>query len=80
MEPSCLCNRGFQNSIKVRLQVLFGIRMHKDTIYVNHTLTVSHDIIFCIRSAYLPLNNYMIFNDVEGLYTSTFEAERKVCC
>lgn len=30
-------------------------------------------------SAYIPLNNYMVFNDVDGLYTYTFEAERKVC-
>lgn len=30
-------------------------------------------------STYIPLNNYMVFNDVDGLYTYTFEAERKVC-
>lgn len=29
-------------------------------------------------SAYVPLNNYLVFNDVDGLYTYTFEAERKV--
>ena len=29
-------------------------------------------------SAYIPLNNYLVFNDVDGLYTYTFEAERKV--
>ncbi|KAG2471428.1 LMOD3 protein, partial [Polypterus senegalus] len=28
-------------------------------------------------SAYNPLNNYLVFNDVDGLYTYTFEAERK---
>uniref|UniRef100_A0A4W6DFN8 NEDD8-activating enzyme E1 catalytic subunit n=1 Tax=Lates calcarifer TaxID=8187 RepID=A0A4W6DFN8_LATCA len=28
-------------------------------------------------SAYIPLNNYLVFNDVDGLYTYTFEAERK---
>lgn len=33
----------------------------------------------CLCSAYIPLNNYMVFNDVDGLYTYTFEAERKVC-
>uniref|UniRef100_A0A8C1GW73 NEDD8-activating enzyme E1C n=1 Tax=Cyprinus carpio TaxID=7962 RepID=A0A8C1GW73_CYPCA len=31
-------------------------------------------------SAYVPLNNYMVFNDVDGLYTYTFEAERKENC
>uniref|UniRef100_A0A8C5B2E3 NEDD8-activating enzyme E1 catalytic subunit n=1 Tax=Gadus morhua TaxID=8049 RepID=A0A8C5B2E3_GADMO len=31
-------------------------------------------------SAYAPLNNYMVFNDVDGLYTYTFEAERKDNC
>uniref|UniRef100_A0A3Q4AC93 NEDD8-activating enzyme E1 catalytic subunit n=1 Tax=Mola mola TaxID=94237 RepID=A0A3Q4AC93_MOLML len=31
-------------------------------------------------SAYLPVNNYMVFNDVDGLYTYTFEAERKENC
>lgn len=25
-----------------------------------------------------PLNNYMVFNDSDGLYTYTFEAEKKV--
>lgn len=31
-----------------------------------------------LDSAYIPLNNYLLFNDVDGLYTCTFEAERKV--
>lgn len=31
-------------------------------------------------SAYIPLNNYLVFNDVDGLYTFTFEAERKENC
>ncbi|XP_078518503.1 NEDD8-activating enzyme E1 catalytic subunit-like [Lissotriton helveticus] len=31
-------------------------------------------------SAYIPLNNYFVFNDVDGLYTYTFEAERKDNC
>uniref|UniRef100_A0A8C4HUP2 NEDD8-activating enzyme E1 catalytic subunit n=1 Tax=Dicentrarchus labrax TaxID=13489 RepID=A0A8C4HUP2_DICLA len=31
-------------------------------------------------SAYISLNNYMVFNDVDGLYTYTFEAERKENC
>ncbi|NXK35402.1 UBA3 enzyme, partial [Piprites chloris] len=31
-------------------------------------------------SAYVPLNNYLVFNDVDGLYTYTFEAERKENC
>uniref|UniRef100_A0A9R1SRN2 NEDD8-activating enzyme E1 catalytic subunit n=2 Tax=Cyprinus carpio TaxID=7962 RepID=A0A9R1SRN2_CYPCA len=30
--------------------------------------------------AYVPLNNYLVFNDVDGLYTYTFEAERKENC
>uniref|UniRef100_A0A4W6FD98 NEDD8-activating enzyme E1C n=1 Tax=Lates calcarifer TaxID=8187 RepID=A0A4W6FD98_LATCA len=33
-----------------------------------------------IYLAYIPLNNYMVFNDVDGLYTYTFEAERKENC
>uniref|UniRef100_I3M1V7 NEDD8-activating enzyme E1 catalytic subunit n=1 Tax=Ictidomys tridecemlineatus TaxID=43179 RepID=I3M1V7_ICTTR len=32
------------------------------------------------ESAYIPLNNYLVFNDVDGLYTYTFEAERKENC
>lgn len=36
-----------------------------------------HHVVFC--SAYIPLNNYLVFNDVDGLYTYTFEAQRKVC-
>ncbi|XP_030138908.2 NEDD8-activating enzyme E1 catalytic subunit isoform X1 [Taeniopygia guttata] len=31
-------------------------------------------------SAYVPLNNYLVFNDVDGLYTYSFEAERKENC
>ncbi|KAG8510585.1 NEDD8-activating enzyme E1 catalytic subunit, partial [Galemys pyrenaicus] len=31
-------------------------------------------------SAYIPLNNYLVFSDVDGLYTYTFEAERKENC
>lgn len=34
--------------------------------------------LFFHYSAYIPLNNYLVFNDVDGLYTYTFEAERKV--
>uniref|UniRef100_A0A667YGW6 NEDD8-activating enzyme E1 catalytic subunit n=1 Tax=Myripristis murdjan TaxID=586833 RepID=A0A667YGW6_9TELE len=33
-----------------------------------------------VKFAYIPLNNYMVFNDVDGLYTYTFEAERKENC
>ncbi|XP_077987685.1 NEDD8-activating enzyme E1 catalytic subunit-like [Glandiceps talaboti] len=31
-------------------------------------------------SCSLPLNNYMVFNDTDGLYTYTFEAEKKEDC
>ncbi|XP_072521718.1 NEDD8-activating enzyme E1 catalytic subunit isoform X1 [Salminus brasiliensis] len=31
-------------------------------------------------SAYISLNNYLVFNDVDGLYTYTFEAEKKENC
>jgi len=31
-----------------------------------------------LNSCCNPLNNYMVFNDTDGLYTYTFEAERKV--
>ncbi|XP_036415736.1 NEDD8-activating enzyme E1 catalytic subunit isoform X4 [Colossoma macropomum] len=31
-------------------------------------------------SAYSTLNNYLVFNDVDGLYTYTFEAEKKENC
>lgn len=34
--PSCLCNWSFQNSIKVSLQVLLSIHMHKVELCVNH--------------------------------------------
>lgn len=33
---------------------------------------------FFLNSCCNPLNNYMVFNDTDGLYTYTFEAERKV--
>ncbi|XP_059384751.1 NEDD8-activating enzyme E1 catalytic subunit-like [Carassius carassius] len=31
-------------------------------------------------SAFVPLNNYLVFNDVDGVYTYTFDAERKENC
>lgn len=31
-------------------------------------------------SCRMPLNNYMNFNDVEGVYTYSFEAEKKEDC
>lgn len=31
-------------------------------------------------SCYESLNNYMIFNDVDGIYTYNFESERKTDC
>ncbi|GIY42974.1 NEDD8-activating enzyme E1 catalytic subunit [Caerostris extrusa] len=31
-------------------------------------------------SSYDPLSNYLVFNDVDGIYTYTFEAERKGSC
>ena len=33
---------------------------------------------FLLTSCCNPLNNYMVFNDTDGLYTYTFEAEKKV--
>lgn len=47
-------------------------------IYLNNK-GLFNDLNYCICSAFIPLNNYMVFNDVDGLYTYTFEAERKVC-
>ncbi|XP_014246057.1 NEDD8-activating enzyme E1 catalytic subunit [Cimex lectularius] len=31
-------------------------------------------------SCCVPLNNYMVFNDVDGIYTYSYEAEKKVDC
>lgn len=31
-------------------------------------------------SSYCPLNNYMVFNDLDGIYTYTFEAQKKDNC
>lgn len=31
-------------------------------------------------SCCLPLNNYMVFNDVDGIYSYTYEAEKKEKC
>ncbi|XP_073448311.1 NEDD8-activating enzyme E1 catalytic subunit isoform X1 [Aquarana catesbeiana] len=40
----------------------------------------STEVFKIASSAYMPLNNYLVFNDVDGLYTYTFEAERKDNC
>lgn len=49
--------------------------------HVLSPVSQSHDLFqrpVFLRSAYIPLNNYLVFNDVDGLYTYSFEAERKV--
>ena len=33
-----------------------------------------------VSSAANPLSNYVVFNDVDGVYTHTFEAEKKTDC
>lgn len=33
-----------------------------------------------VTSCYESLNNYMVFNDLDGIYSYTYEAERKVDC
>ncbi|CAB1329836.1 unnamed protein product [Coregonus sp. 'balchen'] len=40
----------------------------------------STEVFKIASSAYIPLNNYLVFNSVDGLYTYTFEAERKENC
>ncbi|XP_029456932.1 NEDD8-activating enzyme E1 catalytic subunit isoform X1 [Rhinatrema bivittatum] len=42
--------------------------------------TCATEVFKIATSAYIPLNNYLVFNDVDGLYTYTFEAERKENC
>jgi hypothetical protein len=41
-----------------------------------YPLVIFHHILS--HSCSKPLNNYMVFNDSDGLYTYTFEAEKKV--
>nr|CAB3267421.1 NEDD8-activating enzyme E1 catalytic subunit [Phallusia mammillata] len=40
----------------------------------------STEIFKLATSCALPLNNYMVFNDVDGVYTYTFEAEKNDTC
>ncbi|XP_064604600.1 NEDD8-activating enzyme E1 catalytic subunit-like [Liolophura sinensis] len=42
--------------------------------------TCATEVFKIASSCALPLNNYMNFNDVEGIYTYTFEAEKKDNC
>lgn len=51
---------------------------HLTCLLICEMKITKHHVVFC--SAYIPLNNYLVFNDVDGLYTYTFEAQRKVCC
>eukprot|EP00069_Balaena_mysticetus_P009573 bmy_01242T0 len=72
-----------QNKYKMLLSQFLKIRVF---IYLKHlyflsALAVCATEVFKIAtSAYIPLNNYLVFNDVDGLYTYTFEAERKENC
>uniref|UniRef100_A0A4W4EL77 NEDD8-activating enzyme E1C n=1 Tax=Electrophorus electricus TaxID=8005 RepID=A0A4W4EL77_ELEEL len=47
---------------------------------VTYRLTQGKTLKILSIDAYVPLNNYLVFNDVDGLYTYTFEAERKENC
>uniref|UniRef100_A0A3B4E0D7 NEDD8-activating enzyme E1 catalytic subunit n=1 Tax=Pygocentrus nattereri TaxID=42514 RepID=A0A3B4E0D7_PYGNA len=47
---------------------------------VASTNAVIAVLYICADSAYGTLNNYLVFNDVDGLYTYTFEAEKKENC
>ena len=38
-----------------------------------------YSTIIVLCSCSKPLQNYMVFNDTDGVYTYTFEYERKVC-
>uniref|UniRef100_A0A8C5XV59 NEDD8-activating enzyme E1 catalytic subunit n=1 Tax=Microcebus murinus TaxID=30608 RepID=A0A8C5XV59_MICMU len=65
----------FQNSLE--RASLYNIRG------VTYRLTqavCATEVFKIATSAYIPLNNYLVFNDVDGLYTYTFEAERKENC
>jgi hypothetical protein len=48
----------------------------------NHQQTLSHNVVsstIFTFSCCLPLNNYMNFSDIDGIYTYAFEAMKKVC-
>uniref|UniRef100_A0A8W4FMN6 NEDD8-activating enzyme E1 catalytic subunit n=1 Tax=Sus scrofa TaxID=9823 RepID=A0A8W4FMN6_PIG len=56
-------------------------RLTQGKLVNSRELSVCATEVFKIAtSAYIPLNNYLVFNDVDGLYTYTFEAERKENC
>ena len=40
----------------------------------------SNEVFKIASSCCIPLNNYMVFNDSDGVYTYTFEAQRKENC
>ncbi|XP_062519638.1 NEDD8-activating enzyme E1 catalytic subunit-like [Corticium candelabrum] len=42
--------------------------------------TCANEVFKIATSCCLPLNNYMVFNDAEGIYTYSYEAERKEDC
>jgi NEDD8-activating enzyme E1 len=42
--------------------------------------TCATEVFKIATSCYEPLNNYMVFNDLDGIYTYTYEAEKKSDC
>jgi len=40
----------------------------------------ANEVFKLATSCYPPMNNYLMFNDAQGIYTYTFEAERKEDC
>ncbi|MBN3296614.1 UBA3 enzyme, partial [Amia calva] len=59
------------------IAVLFSLYHYIITLITTICAT---EVFKIASSAYIPLNNYLVFNDVDGLYTHTFEAERKENC
>uniref|UniRef100_A0A8C1EKE5 NEDD8-activating enzyme E1 catalytic subunit n=1 Tax=Cyprinus carpio carpio TaxID=630221 RepID=A0A8C1EKE5_CYPCA len=60
--------------------VTYRLTQGEASSFLHISAACATEVFKIATSAYVPLNNYLVFNDVDGLYTYTFEAERKENC
>lgn len=56
------------------------VRLHSISNFESNFCSTFPQVFKIATSCYESLNNYMVFNDVEGIYTYSFESERKPDC
>lgn len=62
------------------IAAICATEVRKFYFFCTHVLMLFLQVFKIATSCCMPLNNYMVFNDVDGIYTYTYEAEKKEDC